>query len=840
MLLFIAMVLFSLPPGRCITPVRKCSISNLLSVLHKYYQSGDLILSGIISQFFIFTSLITFEKYPSRGHFDNLVYFSPSWTYHAAMELLSTKGIFIPNYKCDIQNKLVATLGGPKSNFCLHMADVLCIYKIPQLIYGSAPVMNNKNKAVFLYQMFPNWANQYMGIMKLLLYLRWIWIGVMYVDNEHGQRFVQEVLPIFSKHGICFDFIANFPRMTFSSAFSEMLVGRNDTSTIVMGSTAKAVVIHGEIQTMLNLRLLLKVAEFKEIPMKTGAKVWILTAQVDFTSVEIQKDWDLDFIHGALSLAVHSREVLGFRKCLQMRNPASEKEDGFIGDFWKHAFGCSFSSTTEGNSDEEPCTEEDRLENLPASVFEMSMTGHSYSIYNAVYVVAHALHAMYSSMFKHRVVADEGRKKLTRHQPWQLHEFLKRVSFNNSAGDMISFDQNGELATGFDVINWITFPNESFLRAKVGRIDPKAPQGKVFTIHEDAIIWPHVFSQEQPLSVCNDKCHSGYRKRKKEGEPFCCYDCLPCPEGKISNLDDMNDCFQCPEDQYPNNDQNSCLPKHISFLSYKEPLGITLAVCALSFSFITTLVLGIFIKNQETPIVKANNRKLSYVLLFSLLLSFLCALLFIGRPEKISCLLRQTAFGFIFSVAVSCVLAKTIIVVLAFMATKPGSRMRNWMGERLANSIVLSCSFIQTLICTVWLVTSPPFPDFDMHSVSEEIILKCNEGSVSMFYCVLGYMGFLATVSFTVAFLGRKLPDSFNEAKFITFSMLVFCSVWLSFVPTYLSTKGKYTVAVEVFSILVSSAGLLACIFCPKCYIIVMRPELNNKGQIIRRQNERI
>ncbi|XP_048372624.1 vomeronasal type-2 receptor 26-like [Sphaerodactylus townsendi] len=758
-------------------------------------------------------------------------YFSASWTYQATMQLLSSLARLIPNYKCDKQTDLIAVIGGLEPETSFYMATMLHIYSIPQLTYGPVSVMNEQFPGLSVYQMVPNEAHQFKGILRLILHFGWTWIGIIAVNNDSGERAVQTILPMLSQHGICLAFAEKILQMHSLNDFIEMAEEGVKIYEHVMDSKANTMVFFGDIQTFIYIRWIIKLPEMELTTARSKGNVCILTASMDFVSLSYQRSWDLQTNHDFLSFSFHTNELPGFQQFLQSRNPIWVKEDGFLQDFWEYAFLCQFSDSLSGKKFDDSCTGKEKLESLPGHVFEMSITSHSYSIYNAVYTLAHAWHNMYTSGYKHKEMRHGKRHLPLTQQPWQLHHFLKSVMFNTSTEEKVFLQSNGELVTGYDIINWIVFPNKSFLRVKVGRMDPQMPPDEAFAINEELIVW---HNQTVPISVCTDNCYPGFSKQKREGEPFCCYDCIPCSEGKISNQKDMDDCVICREDLYPNMEQNQCVPKEITFLSYKEPLGITLAVVAVSFSFTTAVILRTFMRHHDTPLVKANNRTLTYTLLISLLFCFLASLLFVGQPEKIICLLRQSTFGFVFSVAISCVLAKTVTVVTAFMATKPGSRIRKWLGMRLAICMVLSCTLVQGGICGVWLATSPPFPDSDVHSMTKEIVLGCNDGSPIMFYCMLGYMSFLACVSFIVAFLARKLPDTFNEAKFISFSMLVFCSVWVSFVPTYLSSKGKYMVAMEVFCIIVSSAGVLGCIFFPKCYIILLRPELNHRKQLIK------
>ncbi|KAM5187455.1 vomeronasal type-2 receptor 116-like [Callospermophilus lateralis] len=666
-------------------------------------------------------------------------------------------------------------------------------------------ILSDNGQFPSLYQMAPKDTSLARGMVSLMVHFSWNWVGLVISEDEKGIRFLSDLRGEMDRNGVCMAFVNMIP-----SSVSLYLKRPYLYYNRLMTSTANVVIIFGDMDSSLSM-------SFRTWDYLDTWKIWVTTSQLDVTSSE--SHFILDPFHGALIFSHHHGEISALKHFIQTANPAKYPEDTFLARLWWMHFNCSVSESECKTL--ESCSSKGSLAWLPRHHFDMAVSDGSYNIYNAVYAVAHTLHEMLLQQVDGQPMKN-GKEPVF--SPWQLHPFLKNIKFNNPAGDPVSMNQKGQLDREYDILNFWNFPEGLGLKVKVGTFSAYLPQGQQLSLSEDKIEWA-TGDRQTPNSACSVSCRPGFRKSPQEGKPACCFDCTPCPEDEISNQTDMDQCVKCPARQYANTEQTTCLQKAVTFLAYEDPLGMALVCTALCFSALTAAVLGVFVKHRDTPIVKANNRALSYILLISLTFCFLCSLLFIGRPSTATCILQETTFGLVFTVAVSTVLAKTVTVILAFRVTAPGRRMRRWLVSGAPNFIIPSCSLIQLTLCGVWLGTSPPFVDTDTHSEHGHIIITCNKGSVTAFYCALGYLGSLALGTFTVAFLARNLPDTFNEAKFLTFSMLVFCSVWLTFLPVYHSTKGKVMVAVEVFSILASSAGLLGCIFAPKCYIILIRPD---------------
>uniref|UniRef100_A0A3Q4MA02 G-protein coupled receptors family 3 profile domain-containing protein n=1 Tax=Neolamprologus brichardi TaxID=32507 RepID=A0A3Q4MA02_NEOBR len=469
------------------------------------------------------------------------------------------------------------------------------------------------------------------------------------------------------------------------------------------------------------------------------------------------------------------------------------------------------------------CTGQEELENKDNEFLDISNLRSEYNVYKAVYAFAHSLDNM--------LHCKPGKGPFSEHSCATLQSL--KMNFTTPFGDQVSFDESGDALPIYDVMNWLWLPDGSTKVQNVGEVKRSAFKGEELILDDDKIFWN--FKSKKviypPRSVCSDICPLGTHMVRRKGEPECCFDCIPCSEGTVTNK--STDCLPCHKEFWPNSKRDTCIPKPVEFLSFQDILGIILATFSVLGALLAIITAGVFFYHRTSPIVRANNSELSFLLLISLTLCFLCSLTFIGAPSEWSCMLRHTAFGITFVLCISCVLGKTIVVLMAFKATLPGSNVIKWFGPPQQRMTVMSFTFIQVLICTIWLVVSPPFAIKNLTTYKEKIILECALGSAVGFWAVLGYIGLLAAFCFVLAVLARKLPDNFNEAKLITFSMLIFCAVWITFIPAYVSSPGKFTVVVEIFAILASSFGLMLCIFAPKCFIILFKPEKNTKKYLM-------
>uniref|UniRef100_A0A8C5K116 Vomeronasal 2, receptor 118 n=1 Tax=Jaculus jaculus TaxID=51337 RepID=A0A8C5K116_JACJA len=720
-----------------------------------------------------------------------------------SLNLFSKYELINPNYICAMSSCDVI-LTGPSWTASTKIGTLLWLFNYPQvrltlITYGPFhPILSDYDRFPHLYQMAPRDTYLPLAMVSLLLHFKWTWVGLVITDDDQGVQFFSNLRQEMHRNEICLAFVNVIP------VNMQVYIMRAETYyNQIVTSSAKVVIIYGEKNSTLEV-------SFRRWECLGTQRIWVTTSK--WNTLTRKRDFNLDLYLNTFIFSHHHHEISSFKNFIQTVNFSTYPNGITLKQLSWMYFNCSTSISyckTMNN-----CSSNTILEWLLQHSFDMSMNDDCYNIYNAAYAVAHAFHEKLIQQVDIR-----GMEKQT--------HLMHDIQFTNPIGDPVNMNQREKIDAMYDILNFWNFPQSLRIKVKIGEFSPYFTHDQQLYVSKEMIEWA-TGNRQIPISVCSMTCSPGFRKSHQEGRAACCFDCSPCPVNEISNATGMDQCVKCPDEQYANKEHNCCLPKAVTFLAYEDSLGMSLACMALGFSALTTLVLGIFLKHQDTPIVKANNRTLSYILLISLLFCFLCSLLFIGHPNLVTCILQQTTFVVLFTMAVSTVLAKTITVLLAFKITAPGKRMRWMLVSGTLNFIIPICTLIQLFFCGIWLGTSPPFVDTDAYSEHGHIIIMCNKGSVTVFYCVLGYITSLALVSFTVAFLARKLPDTFNEAKFLTFSMLVFCSVWVTFLLVYQSTRGKFMVAVEVFSILASSAGLLGCIFVPKCYIILFRPSVNS------------
>ncbi|XP_027017437.2 extracellular calcium-sensing receptor-like [Tachysurus fulvidraco] len=712
----------------------------------------------------------------------------------AAMALMNGQDMTADG-ACSGQAVVQAIIGESESTPTIALSKTTGPFKIPVVSHSATcECLSNIKEYPSFFRTIRSDYYYSIALVYLVKHFGWTWVGAVNSDNDYGNSGIAIFMKAAKEEGICVEYSEKFDQ----SVPSKM----KKIADIIKKGTAKVIIV---FLATFDINILVEQLNVNNLTdYQIVGKSWIFAGGLGAPA-------SVTVLGGAIGFDVGKLNSAGFA-------------DYALNGFWQNDFPC-LDKDGKVSQTESYCSKYEEMiqfKNYSKDLSELRFTN---NVYNAVYAVAHSLHSLLRCTEK----SCEKNKTI---QSWQVVDSLKNVNFTSKIGDHILFDSTGAMAVKYDVLNWQRGLNGEVVFKVVGYYDASLPAGQQFVLNPEDIVWAGE-KRDKPRSVCSESCPPGTRKAGQKGRPVCCYDCIPCAEGEISNQTDSNNCEQCPEEYWSNALKDKCVLKVVEFLSFTEVMGIILIFFSLLGATLTVLVAILFLIEKDTPIVKANNSELSFLLLFSLTLCFLCSLTFIGRPSQWSCMLRHTAFGITFVLCISCVLGKTVVVLMAFRATLPGSNVMKWFGPLQQRLSVLAFTLIQVLICVIWLTVSPPFPYKNMNYYKEKIILECSLGSAIGFWAVLGYIGVLAFVCFVLAFLARKLPDNFNEAKFITFSLLIFCAVWITFIPAYVSSPGKFTVAVEIFAILASSFALLFCIFTPKCYIILFKPELNSKKNMM-------
>ncbi|KAM9318714.1 extracellular calcium-sensing receptor-like [Pholidichthys leucotaenia] len=760
----------------------------------------------------------------------------PPWALQAAMSLVGGDGSscnFAKSSDYSAGNGVNMTIqssggrpvpliiGGASSTTSQMLCRLLGPISVPLISYlSTCPCLSDKHQYPTFFRTIPSDVYQVRTIAQVAIRFSWTWIGAVVANNDYGHMAIRVFQEEIQGSEVCLAFVETLER-------ENIVRDARRAALTIQASTANVILIFKWYTDVRELFVQLEKINF------LASEAWSTSSDLLHNPVTKK------VAHGVLGVAIRSSPIPGFENYLRRLHPIDRPHDEFLREFWEKEFGCSygvsFFASSQGNvslhkPSLSPCTGTESLKGIQNFFTDTSQLRVTYNVYLGVYAVAHALHSLLSCP---RGNENSTCLSLKRIEPYQLLQHMVNSNFTTPQGEQFYF-QGADIPAKYDLVNWQNTGDGPLKLVLIGHVD-----GLELHLNESAIQWS-TGSTEVPVSVCSKSCPPGTRKANRKGEPLCCFDCIPCADREISNKTGSTLCERCPSDFWSNDERTACVPRQLDFLSFNETLGITLTAVAVSGVTVTTAVFVVFLHYRHTPMVRANNSELSFLLLMSLKLCFLCSLVFIGRPSVWSCRFQQAAFGISFVLCVSCLQVKTIVVLAAFRSARPGAEaLMRWFGPGQQRGSVGLFTCIQVIICIIWLSLSPPVPQPDLDIPGLKVTLKCAMTSVVGFSLVLGYIGLLACTSLLLAFLARKLPDTFNEAKLITFSMLIFCAVWVAFVPAYVSSPGKYAVAVEIFAILASSYGLLFCIFAPKCFIILLRPEKNTKKHLMARQQQK-
>ncbi|XP_071374527.1 metabotropic glutamate receptor 7-like isoform X1 [Centroberyx affinis] len=704
--------------------------------------------------------------------------------------------------------KVVGVIGASASSVSIMVANILRLFQIPQISYAStAPELSDDRRYDFFSRVVPPDSFQAQAMVDIIRALGWSYVSTIASEGSYGEKGVEAFTQLSKEAGgICIAQSLKIPHNPkledYDKAIQQLLETQHSRAVIIFASEE-------DIRGVLNAT---------KRANQVGHFLWIGSDSWGAKSSPIHQLEDVAV--GAVTILPKRSSIKGFDEYFTALTLENNRRNVWFAEFWEENFDCRLLSSSKREDTSRKCTGQERI----GIDSKYEQEGKVQFVIDAVYAMAHALHNMQRDLCPdHPGICPE----MESAEGKTLLKYIRNTSFNGSAGTSVVFNKNGDAPGRYDLFQFQMTNSSTPEYKAVGQ------WVESLQLRLEELQWPDG-EQEVPISVCSLPCKTGERKKRVKGMP-CCWHCELC-DGYQHQYDETS-CRLCAYNMRPNPNRTACQPIPIVKLEWHSPWAIIPVFLAMLGIIATIFVMATFVRYNDTPIVRASGRELSYVLLTGIFLCYIITFLMIAKPDVGVCAFRRIFLGLGMCISYAALLTKTNRIYRIFEQGKQTVTAPRFISPTSQIAITSSLICVQLLGVLVWFAVDPPntIIDYDEQKTINPMlargVLKCDITDLQII-CSLGYSILLMVTCTIYAIKTRDVPEDFNEAKPIGFTMYTTCIVWLAFIPIFFGTaqsaeKLYIQTTTLTISMNLSASVALGMLYMPKVYIIIFHPELN-------------
>ncbi|XP_017155685.1 metabotropic glutamate receptor isoform X1 [Drosophila miranda] len=727
-------------------------------------------------------------------------------------------------------------IGGSYSSVSLQVANLLRLFHIPQISPAStAKTLSDKSRFDLFARTVPPDTFQSVALVDIIKNFNWSYVSTIHSEGSYGEYGIEAFHKEATERHVCIAAAEKVPSAADDKVFDSII------SKLQKKPNARGVVLFTRAE---DARGILQAAKRAKLTQQFH---WI--ASDGWGKQQKLLEGLEEIAEGAITVELQSEIIEDFDRYMMQLTPRTNQRNPWFAEYWEDTFNCALTQVSTGldapDINASAIQNEGKIKQTCDKSLRLSekvgyeQESKTQFVVDAVYAFAYALHNLHNDRCNTQSdQTTEQQKHQHSESVWYrkpidsksqacpemasydgkdfYNNYLLNVSFIDLAGSEVKFDRQGDGLARYDILNYQRLENSSGYHYKV--------IGKWFNslqLNSQTVVWNK--AADQPTSACSLPCEVGMIK-KQQGDT-CCWICDSC-ESYEYVFDDFT-CKDCGPGLWPYPDKLSCFPLDIEYMRWNSLFALIPMAIALLGIAVTIIVIVLFAKNHDTPLVRASGRELSYTLLFGILVCYCNTFALVAKPTIGSCVLQRFGIGVGFSIIYSALLTKTNRISRIFHSASKSAQRLKYISPQSQVVITSSLIAIQILITMIWMVVEPPGTRF-YYPDRTEVILKCKIQDMSFLFSQL-YNMILITICTVYAIKTRKIPENFNESKFIGFTMYTTCIIWLAFVPIYFGTGNSYEIQITTLciSISLSASVALVCLYSPKVYILVFHPDKN-------------